>query len=92
MAAAQERGEHQPQPGDLVDIWYDPPSKGTPGWRGPAHIASVKIVECSFTVRFQGGVLDRRHQEVRAHVPHLAYLPAIVDHKSHQWSIFKREV
>ena len=43
QVASIERFEHQP--GDLVDIWYDPPNKDTPGWRGPAQISSVRIDE-----------------------------------------------
>ena len=39
MAVVQQRAEHRP--GDLVDIWYDPPNKDTPGRRGPAQIATV---------------------------------------------------
>ena len=58
-----------------------PLHKDTPGWRGPAQIASVNIGEGNVTVRCQGKTLDRRRQEVRAHVPYFEYLFAIVDHK-----------
>lgn len=64
---AQERAEHRP--GDLVDIWYDPPNNDTPGWRGPASVVSPSFGECNFAVRFQGRTLDRRQQEVLVHVP-----------------------
>ena len=80
QVASIERSEHQP--GDLVDIWYDPPNKDTPGWRGPAQISSVQIDEGNVTVRFQGKTLDRRYQEVRAHVPYLVYLSSVLDHKA----------
>ena len=52
MIAAMETPEHKP--GDLVDIWYDPPRKGTPGWRGPAQIATVNKGGGNITVRSQG--------------------------------------
>ena len=78
-------------PGDLVDIRYDPPNKDTPGWRGPAQIASVQADEGNVTVRFQGKTLDRRQQEVRVHVPYLVYLSTVLDHKAHQFGIIKRE-
>lgn len=84
-----ERSEHQP--GDLVDIWYDPPNADTFVWRGPAQIAAVNGSEGNVPVRFQGKTLDRRHQEVRTHVPYLVYLPAVVEHKHHQWDIAKRD-
>lgn len=31
---AMGRSEHKP--GNLVDIWYDPPTKDIPYWRGPS--------------------------------------------------------
>ena len=88
--ASIERSEHQP--GDLVDIWYDPPNKDTPGWRGLAQVSFVQVDEGNLTVRFQGKTFDRRHQEVRAHVPYLVYLSSVLDHKASQWHILQREV
>ena len=41
-------------PGDLVDIWYDPPNEDTFGWRGPAQIASIQGNEGNVIARFQG--------------------------------------
>ena len=82
------RAEHQP--GDLVDIWYDPPNKDTPGWRGPAQISSVNEDEGNITVRFQGRTLDRRPQEVRVHVPYLVYLSIVLFHKDEQWRIIQQ--
>ena len=90
MVAAQESSEHEF--GDLVDIRYDPPNEDTTGWRGPAQIASVIIGECNVTVMFQGKTFDRRHQEVRAHVPYLVCLATFVDHTAIQWNIIRREV
>ena len=43
-------------------------------------------------VRFQVKTLDRRHQEVRAHVPYLVYLSSVLDHKAHQFDVVRREV
>ena len=79
------------QPGDLVDIWYDPQNKDTLGWRGPAQIASVQEDENNVTVRFQGKTLDRGQQEVRVHVPYLVFLSTILAHKVDQCSIVRRE-
>ena len=69
--ASVERSEHNP--GGLSDSWYVPPNEDTPGWRGPARIATANDGEANITVRFQGETLDRRHQEVRAHVPCLVH-------------------
>ena len=95
------RGDKRPQvvalqrakylPGELVDIWYDPPNEDTPGWRGPAQIASVQENEGNVIVRFQGKTLDRRQPEVRAHVPHLVYLSIVLGHKGHQFDIIRRD-
>ena len=71
QVVAQERAEHLF--GDLVDIWYDPPSKDTPLWRGPVQIANVNVSAGGLPIRFQGGTLDRCHQEVRANVLDLVY-------------------
>ena len=48
--------------------------------------------EGNVTVRSQGKCLDRRHQEVRAHVPYLVYLSAIIGHTVHHWNIVRRDV
>lgn len=64
--AAQEFAAHAV--GDLVDIWYEPHNKDTSGWRGPAQIPFINEGEGNTTVRFQGGTLDRRCQEVRHHI------------------------
>ena len=88
MIAAMERSEHKF--GDLVDIWYDPPSRDTPGRCGSAQIAIVTDGEADITVTFQGKALDRRYQDVRAHVPYIADLAAAVDHNVYQWSVAKR--
>ena len=90
QVAALERAEHQP--GDLVDIWYDLPNKDTPGWRGPAQIASVQETEGNVRVRSQWKTLDRRSQEVRAQVPYLVYLSSVIDHKAYQFDICRKEV
>ena len=86
QVVAQERADHSP--GDLLD----PPNKDIPGWRRPAKIASVNFGEGNVTVRFQGGTLDRRYQEVRMHVPYSVYLPSLVDPTRDEWSVVKREV
>ena len=88
--AAQERAEHQPA--DLVDIWYDPPSKDTPGWRGPAQIASVNVGEGNVIVRFQGRTLDRRRRALRVHVLYLVYPATLISSHEPEWSVLKREV
>ena len=83
-----ERSEHRP--GDLVDIWFDPPNKDTPGWRGPAQISSINDGEGNITVRFQGRTLDRRHQEVRQHVPYFIFVATLIPHKDTQWQIVRQ--
>lgn len=88
--ASMERSEHKP--GDLVDIWYDPPNIETPGWRGPAQIATVNDGEGNVTARFQGRTVGRRHQEARAHMPYLVYLLALVSRNEYQWTIVRWEV
>ena len=67
-----ERFENQP--GDLVDIWYEPTRNDHGGGRGPAEIKTINEDEAHITVRFQGRSLDRRLQEVRPHVPYFIYL------------------
>ena len=42
---------------NLVDIWYDPPNKDTPGRRGPAQIVTVNDGEGNDIVRCQGEFL-----------------------------------
>ena len=90
MIAAQERAELQA--GDLVDIWYDPQNEDTPGWRGLAQIASVNFGEGNLIVRFQGRTLDRRHQEVRVHVPYLVFTVTAISNFDLQFSVLRREV
>ena len=87
--ASVERSAHTP--GDLVDIWYDPFNGEIPGWRGPAQIGIANNCGGNTTAWFQGRTLDRRHQEVRAHIPCLVYLLALVSHKGRQWNIVRRE-
>ena len=65
--ASRQMSEHEP--GYLVDIWYDPPHKDTPGWGGPAQVVSVNDGEGNITVWVSGEILDRRHQEFRARIP-----------------------
>ena len=89
-SSPEERAEHQP--GDLVDVWYDPPNKDIPGWKGPAQIVSVNIGEGNVTVRFQARTLNRRHLEVGIHVPYLVYMLALIDSKHKEWSVVRREV
>ena len=62
------------------------------GWRGFAQIASVKSGEGNVAVRFQGRTFDRRHQEVRVHVPYLVFQVIPIDPQQRQWSIVRREV
>ena len=76
--AAIQRFEHQT--GDVGDRWYHFLIKHTPVWRGPAQIATVNWVDGNAAVIFQGGSLDRRHQEVRAHVPYSVSLSVVVGH------------
>ena len=64
-----QRSEHEP--GDLADSWYDLPNEDVPGWRGPAQIVIANDAGGHVTVIFPGKVSNRRHQEVRAHVPYL---------------------
>ena len=90
QVAAQERAEHQP--GDLVDIRYDFPSTGIPGWRGPSQIASVNVGKCNVTVRVQGRTFDRRRQEVRMRVPYLVCMLILIDSQQKEWSIIRKEV
>ena len=85
-----ERSEHVL--GDLIDIWIDQPNKDPPRLRGPAQISSVNTGENNVIVRFQGKTLDRRHQEIRAHVPYLAFLSSMLDHNATQWSIMQKEI
>lgn len=42
------------------------------------------------TARSQGRTLDRRHQEVRMHVPYVVDMVALVEPKQQQWSVCKR--
>lgn len=79
QTVAQERAEHQP--GDLVDIWYDPLNKDIPGWRGPALVVSVDVGGGNIIVRFQGRIFDCHHQAVRMHVLYLVYMLVFIDPK-----------
>ena len=90
QVASIERSEHLP--GDLVDIWYDPLNKDIPGWRGPAQISPVNTDEGNVIFRSQGKTLDRRDQEVRAHVRYLVFLRSALEHKVVQWNIMRKEV
>lgn len=60
LIAAFERPGHKEA--SSVDICYDPPTKDTPGWRGPAQIAIANYGGGAVTVQFHGKILDRRHQ------------------------------
>lgn len=71
--------------GDLVDIWYDPPNKDAPGWRGPAQISSISIDDGSVIARFQGRTRDRRHQEVRVHMPYLVVVFGVLPYRISVW-------
>ena len=64
--------------GDLVDIWFDPHPKEQSGWRGPAEIAAINSDEGDITVRFQGGTVNRKHQEVTPHIAYLVFASGIV--------------
>ena len=90
QVVAQEGAEFQQ--GDLVDIWYCPPNKDAPEWRGPAQIVSVNLSEGNVTLRFQGRTFDRRHQEVRLHVPYLLYPVSPISSFNWQWGVLKEEV
>ena len=68
------------EPGQQVDVWYDPSTKDTQGWRGPASVTSVNLDNSNVSVRYQSRTLDRRPQEVR---PHIAYLIFSV------WAVFE---
>lgn len=68
--------------GQLVHIWYEPNTKDSSGWRGPAQIASVQADDGQVTVRFQGRTLDRRNQEVRVHIPYPVYAVGLFGHKA----------
>ena len=63
----------QYQPGEEVDVWFDPSEKDLSGWRGPGQVATVNSEEANITVRYQGKSLERRHQEVRVHIPYFVF-------------------
>lgn len=88
QTAVIERAEHQP--GDLVDIWNGFFNDDIPGWRCPAQIATVKFDQGNVTARPRGKTLDRRGQEVRAHVPYLVHPSIVVGHDPHHWNIVQR--
>ena len=78
---AVERQEYKV--GDLVDLWYEPPSKDTSGWRGPGKVHSLQPSEGVVTVRYQGRSPDRRAQEVRPHIPYLVFFSLRRHHHDH---------
>ena len=46
---AIERADHKQ--GDLVDIWFEPTTKDSKGWRGPAEVKSVNEEASNISVR-----------------------------------------
>ena len=84
---ATELADHAP--GDLVDIWFDPVNKDTPGWRGPATMKTINHGDGNVTVRYQGRSLDRTGQEVRRHIAYLVFLSLCHPELIHFWNMLR---
>ena len=54
------------KPGDMVDIWRDPPNKDITGWRGPCQVVSLdRLDEGVIDVKWQGRTSPCRVPDVR---------------------------
>ena len=64
---------HEYRPGDLVDLWRQPLSKGLYGWLGPATIVYIDP-NGSVHVKYQGGTLVCRNPDVRPALLYCSYI------------------
>ena len=81
------RAEHRV--GDLVVMWYEPPSKDLPGFRGFAQIAVVNGGEGNVAVRFGGRTSDRRHHEGRPHMQRFVFVTGMFPDKAAPWDAIR---
>ena len=65
------------QPKELVDIWFEPTTKDTKGWRGPAEVVQVHPEDGNAEVRIQGRTLMRHAPEIRPHIAFLIFLQLV---------------